>query len=131
MTLTAMEAMRAGLDGNQLARTLTDDVRARALGRTANQVLRALACLVNPRTGWTRLVSDQEIADVLLCSPDTVRRARRVLLSAGVVRAYRPGSGRTPSRYALVRSWDDARPGLPAEGTGPGEGTTRGEAGNR
>lgn len=107
MRLTLTERMARGAWENPRARRLAADERAKGLTRSAWWMMRALVAVMNKKTGWTPPVSDKEIAEALRYSPATIKRARRDLLQAGVIRDHLPGSGWTPSRYAVIGSWDE------------------------
>lgn len=83
------------------------DERSKGLTRSAWWMMRALVAVTNQMTGWTPPVSDVEIVAALRYSLATIKRARRDLVQAGVIREYVPGSDWTPTRYAVIRSWDE------------------------
>lgn len=95
-------------DDNALVHELSRHPRAKSLTHAEWTLLRQLAARVDPNSGWTRRVSDAELAGEARRAPATVKSARRRLRALGLISDYRAGSGRKASCYRLAASWDQA-----------------------
>lgn len=88
---------------------IIDTPRFRALPRRQALLMRELLLWNHPTFGRRHTpANDRNLAEVLGCSVETVRRARNGLIERGLIIDYTPGTGHRSGEYVLARTWAKA-----------------------